>query len=459
MAFYGGGRGGRTGPRHREPHRRKRRQEAERASALVVREDITEQVPSPQPQRKPSRVYDGCQSLAPDSFFLGAVHKCKSHLMGKTSALPSELYSLLVPQSIVGHAQQGHVAFEGSQYPNTTIEDVLEALGRSFKEFWSQRQRHIDDIRVWLDRAVRDPSDPRVSHPVNAQGHYLAGCDLVRSFPKAQDVIDALAGFVYASRMDTYDPWRVRVRERFSTQMGGGRTVPIDLDRLRASGKTLVDLASEEHDDMRELIDQGIVIDEMTLTSRSVTNGYARQRKGLGVSDDAAVIVAGTFRGAPGYVGALWADFVDTVDKNAVEIRPGGQDEELGKFVVRECERNGIDLGLDDDTCVSWIALAAIDPAQHTQWVHCSQRYFYEKSYSDGPRRKRKKNGQYYPAQLHLRFFEELRSAGSFENARKKADGIPSILTSFTRRSNRELYHVFIDRLERFQNEGIVRVY
>jgi len=421
------------------------------AEDLLLLESASTPVPTP-------TVVQPVAILAPDDYFRGAVNRSYNHLRRKQTALPWELYQLLIPQSIVGHAQQGHVGFQGTSYPNTTTEDVLEGLKISFNKFWHSRQAYIEDIRVILSRMVRDPADPRVRRLVNQHGQRLGGCSLLDELTTTQDTIDFLAGFVYASRMDTYDPWRKRVRSLFGTNTGGGKTMPIDLMRMRDAGLTLVDLATQEHDEgaIDDLINRGIVYNEQTVSSRSVTNGYVRQHQGLGVSDDAALITAGFFRGAAGFVGALFADFVDTIDKSAVEIRPGGQDEELGKYIAREAVRNGIDLGLDDLTTTTWIALAAIDPMQKTQWLHCSQRYFYEYSLED---RKGSDKRPYYPAQMHLKFALEARKAGSFEKASDVANGIPSILTSFNKRSNRELYRAFLKRLEDFQEKGHIKAY
>ena len=456
--------------RNREPHarpgngRKHGRPHAADDSAFdevpIVQEPVAMAKRSRAPHIHP---YSRVSRLKVDEDFIRGARDSRFELLTKSTTLPGELYNLLIPQSIQGHAQQGHVGFRKiGTYPNATIEDVLEGLGISFKGFWEARQRYIDDLRVWFDRAVRDPADPRVRRPVNVNGRYLAGCSLISEFANAQAVIDALAGFVYASRMDTYDPWRARVHALFKVDLGGGKTVAVDMDRLGAAGLTLVDLSSQEHDAdaMRDLVARGIVFDKPVVTSRAVTNGYVRQRLGLGVSDDAALITAGVFRGLPGYVGANWGDFIDTIDKSSAEILPGGQDEAFGEFVARECARNGIDLRLDDLTTVTWIALAAIDPQQPTQWVHCSQRYFHETE--RGQRNAVRK--QHSPLYLHARFAQGVRGANSFTQAREGVSGIPCVRTGYVPKNtnpttNHALYRAYLDRLEDFQAQGHIKVY
>ncbi|MCI0481176.1 MAG: hypothetical protein L0213_06275, partial [Candidatus Dadabacteria bacterium] len=66
---------------------------------------------------------------------------------------------LIFMQSIEGRAHNGAGAFNKRFYVNTTIDDIVSALGRSPKVTKTKRQELIDEIFEFVESAIED--DPR----------------------------------------------------------------------------------------------------------------------------------------------------------------------------------------------------------------------------------------------------------------------------------------------------------
>ena len=66
---------------------------------------------------------------------------------------------LVFMQSIEGRAHNGSGAFNKRFYVNTTVDDIVSALGRSPKVIKTKRQELIDEIFEFAVSAIED--DPR----------------------------------------------------------------------------------------------------------------------------------------------------------------------------------------------------------------------------------------------------------------------------------------------------------
>ena len=64
-------------------------------------------------------------------------------------ALEHLMKQVLIPQSIVGHCLMGHAKIPES-FPNTTIDDVVQAIGRKPKQDKEVRQDYMDMFTDWL---------------------------------------------------------------------------------------------------------------------------------------------------------------------------------------------------------------------------------------------------------------------------------------------------------------------
>ena len=70
-----------------------------------------------------------------------------------------KIEELIFLQSIEGRAHNGAGSFNKRFYVNTTIDDVIRAVGRSPKATKTKRQELIDEIVEFVDSALGD--DPR----------------------------------------------------------------------------------------------------------------------------------------------------------------------------------------------------------------------------------------------------------------------------------------------------------
>ncbi len=84
------------------------------------------------------------------------------------------------------------------------------------------------------------------------------------------------------------------------------------------------------------MVDEGVIINHSeTASTYRIVSAYVRHKKGEGTSDDLAIVLAGRLYGKDAAMGVFLCDAVDTWDKYAEKLVPGGQDEYLGALVKR----------------------------------------------------------------------------------------------------------------------------
>ena len=97
------------------------------------------------------------KKVAPRELIQADFRNLKSSERLYTSPRIEELIFL---QSIEGRAHNGAGSFNKRFYVNTTIDDIVKAVGRSTKATKARRQELIDEIVEFVDSALGD--DPRV---------------------------------------------------------------------------------------------------------------------------------------------------------------------------------------------------------------------------------------------------------------------------------------------------------
>ncbi len=408
--------------------------------------DAKDEFESRLPDNKASK--SGGVRLKPDVFFNNAVLADFNRLMLLRLHCDKRVGNLLIPQSLSGRANQGHGAFNGKRYPNVTAEDILTSVGWSWKKYWAQRQLWIDDIKVWVRRALRDPSDPRVLRMYSTDGDRpIAGYCFKEMLSGPKEVLNGLAGLLFTTSMDTFDPWRVKVQQKYDIHMGGGDCVAVSMPELKAEGLTLEDLSRNEYGKrkLKQLMEKGVILDVPSIgVSDIVKNGYVRRKKGKGVSDDAAIITAGLVYGTAGFYMAMAGDFIDTMDKVTAEVVRGGQDGALGDEIRHSMRTRGLDIPIDDEKIVDLIYLSAIDPKRPVHWVHCSQRYFYQDL--EGT----------CAAMMHHNLVQNMKCLDNWKQAKTIANVAPYARIGFDKIVNWDFYKVYMDRLEQAEKEGII---
>ncbi len=259
----------------------------------------------------------------------------------------------ILMQSCEGHAQMGHGAFAGRRFPNTGMADIVDALGRNPRVVAEQRQRLIDEVFSWCDRAIAGEAPSTL---VTDDGEGLIGCGLLRHIQV--DPPDVLRG-IYLGALRDDSELRLQVEKRTDLHIGGGRMRFIDLDIMQEMGLDGERLAVGEHaDNIDAYKREGLIVEDPgpTRPDDHIRYMYLRERQGGGSSDDAAILAAGKLLNLSSALGAFLADAIDTLEKFVNEY--ADQDDDLARHI----ERSFPDLNLDIDDLARMTWLCAVPP-------------------------------------------------------------------------------------------------
>ncbi|MCK4330552.1 hypothetical protein KAX02_12005 [candidate division WOR-3 bacterium] len=276
---------------------------------------------------------------------------------------------LLFIQTIEGHSHNGDGAFKGRKFVDTTINDIVHALRREEFIIRSERQMLIDEIYEYAERVIDGENLPRL---LNKHNEPLMRCPLFLQWEVNPE--DVLRGLYLGGLMDDFS-MRMRVNKKFKTNMGGGKPYLIDLkvmEKMNLNGEVL---AHGNHENkIAEYIEEGLILRDSKnvdfLRHPSIRFQYIRHKRGLGVSDDAAVIVSGLLYSMSVGLGAYLADAIDTLDKYSLKFIE--QDDTLACTI----ETNFPDLNITEEEVLSFIYLIAIPEEMQKKIPDSSQRYF-----------------------------------------------------------------------------------
>jgi hypothetical protein len=277
---------------------------------------------------------------------------------------------LLFMQTIEGHSHNGDGAFEGRKFVDTTIDDIVIALARDTFIIRSERQMLIDEIYEFAERVI---NGEHLTHLTNKNGEPLMRCPLFLDWEvNPQDI---LRGLYLGGLMDDFDV-RKRVNEKFHANLGGGKPYPIDLRVMEKMGLDGEALAHGDHEDkLEEYRKEGLILEPYNvdfLRHSDIRFQYIRHRKGLGVSDDAAVVVSSLLYNISVGLGAYLADAIDTLDKFSLKFYE--QDDALANSIARSFK----DLNITEDDALKFIYLITIPEGMDDKVPDSSQRYFLE---------------------------------------------------------------------------------
>ncbi len=274
---------------------------------------------------------------------------------------------LVFIQSIEGRAHNGAGPFNKRSYVNTTIDDVVSALGRSPKVVKAKRQELIDEIAEFVDSAIRD--DPR-DRLVTKNAMPLLG------IPQFKDRIvnyhDILKGLYLGGLRDTPDI-RKKAQELFKINIGYGRCYLVNTKLMDEMGLDGEMLAHQEHEDkISHYKSCGLIVDEVELKhniSKYIKYMYIRHHVGPGQSDDAAIITSGLLYNVDVALGVFLADAIDTLEKYVSVYRD--QDNELARYI----KDNYSFLDVDEKDVYELAYLAAIPEDKVDEIPDSSLRY------------------------------------------------------------------------------------
>ena len=289
-------------------------------------------------------------------------------------------------RAIPGHAQSSHCMFRefNSCFPNTMAVDVVNALAefpkkyrlKDFKQFSTDTQKEINDIVYFLENFFI-PGNKDIGYAINGKKKALSNMNILKNYPF--NILEALRGFYFASHMDNYDNVRKPVGEKYNYNMGGGSCYPVDVDALKKYNISLNELSEGEYsipfltymdpekriklfermgivtsseiflDNIDslcwdEILERGVNINKV---KGDIRNIYIRSERGPGLADDIAIFLSAfipqTFTNnnhfdkkidpMSRFMFSYLGDKIDTLEKDASIILPGGQDEVAGRYL------------------------------------------------------------------------------------------------------------------------------
>jgi hypothetical protein len=250
---------------------------------------------------------------------------------------------VLLPQSVLGRAQNGHGHWQDERgnplvFRDATFDRVLTALEAGDPSLRAERVRGDRNRRL---QALAEWVLARIDHDelvLEIDGEPLLGVDLLRG--ARVETRGFLRGLVLAGWMDDLDRrlhCMAHHRRTFagdSLEIGGGRTYVVRPDRLAAVG--IVDPGRGEFapEDIARLVELGVIMaEDREYVRPEFDQAYFRLRAAEGVCDDLALLWIGATAGWSAYLGAFVMDAVDTYDKFLWRFRPGGVDGRLARAV------------------------------------------------------------------------------------------------------------------------------
>ncbi len=262
------------------------------------------------------------------------------YLLSLNFSASQETLRLLLPQSVLGRAQNGHGFWrsetgEPLAFREATFDRVLTAL-ESFDPnlkapyVRGERGRRLALLSEYLHANLFSDT-----LPLEDLGVPLLGVDLLRG--RTVVTRDFLRGLLLAGWMDDFEQRRMcmsRHRKCYDgspLEIGGGRTFIVQPERLAAVG--IVDPGRGEFadEDIAKLVELGVIVrdGERDFARPTFEQAFFRLRRQDGVCDDLALIWCGARHGFDAMLGAFVMDGVDTYDKFLWNFREGGFDGRL----------------------------------------------------------------------------------------------------------------------------------
>jgi hypothetical protein len=275
---------------------------------------------------------------------------------------------LVFMQSIEGRAHNGAGAFNKRSYVNTTIDDIVSALGKSPKNIKNKRQELIDEIVEFVDSAIADDSRDRL---VTKTGKPLLGIPSFKE--RTVNYHDVLKGIYLGGLRDDPDI-RKKAQEIYKIKIGYGKCYLVNTRIMEDMGLDGEILAHQENEESINYFKSCGLIVEDPRPKHSVLKHlkyiYIRHHVGPGQSDDAAMVVSGLVYNVDVALGVFLADAIDTFEKYVPSYRD--QDKALSLHI----KDNYPFLDMDENDVYELAYLAAIPENRVDEIPDSSLRYF-----------------------------------------------------------------------------------
>ena len=337
-----------------------------------------------------------------------------------------KIEELVFMQSMEGRAHNGAGSFNKRFYVNTTIDDIVSAIGRSPKMVKAKRQELIDEIVEFVDSALAD--DPR-ERLVTRSGRPILGLPLFKE--RTVNYHDILRGLYLGGLRDDADI-RKKTQVLFKIKIGFGRCYLVNagiMDEMGLDGEILAH--QENEDKIKYFKECGLIVDETGAKrahSKNIKYMYIRHHVGPGQSDDAAIVASGLVYNVDVALGVFLADAIDTLEKYVNIYRD--QDNELARYIKDRYKF----LDLDEKDVYELAFLAAIPEERVDEVPDSSLRYLLTIDRETGQS----------TLEAHLNFIE----------------GKPflPIAISYKRISISELYDFVREKLKKIDKEPILKI-
>lgn len=314
-----------------------------------------------------------------EDLFSRLCHEDFDYLMAQRIAAPASVREILLPQSVVGRAQNGHGLFVDEygvpySFREATFDRVLTELEKTWPHLRGDR------VRERRQRLVDAVADHVLAHldsetmPLDTADGPLLGVEFLAG--RTVRTADFLRGLVLAGFMDDHDQrrmcasWHRRDFEGRRWEIGGGDIRVVDRESFRLTG--IIDGGREPWDDaaIRELESLGVIVKlkrEGPFAWPRYDQAYFRRTAGDGVCDDLAMIRIGAEHGFDGLLGAFVMDALDTYDKHVSVFRHKGSDQALAETIQEAwTDRHGRPL-VGGEAILDLIWFAAKNNAPRTQ--------------------------------------------------------------------------------------------
>ncbi len=276
-----------------------------------------------------------------EELFAKLVHDDFEYLMGQRFAASPAIMQDLLPQSVVGRAQQGHGWFVdefGSPlvFREATFDRVLTVLERSWSDLRGDlvRRRRTELVEEAANHVLSHLDAPEM--PLETARGPLLGIELLRGQVVRTETF--LKGMVLAGLMDDAAQrdmtrsWHRRAFDGQPYELGCGEIRVVVRERYTPLGITDASQREFTDEELETLERLGAVIpldDDRLFPWPTYDQEFFRRRLGEGVCDDLALIHIGRTLGYDGLLGALVMDGIDTYDKFLAAYVSGGRDGRL----------------------------------------------------------------------------------------------------------------------------------
>ncbi len=301
------------------------------------------------------------------------------YLLSRHFAAGTDTLRCLLPQSVLGRAQNGHGWFtdeDGTSlcFREATFDRILTALERvdpGLKNYLIREQRSslLERLRDYV-LANLDTDELLLE----IDGQPLLGVELLRGVRVATPAF--LTGLVLAGFMDDFGQRQMTVSHFGKTfaqtplRIGGGQQYIVRPERLAACG--IVDPGAVEFSDrdLRDLRELGVIVaggifagdgpvGENRYRFPEYDQAFFRRMLGDGISDDLALLYIGARFGFDALLGAFVMDGIDTYDKHLRSYAETGFDTLLAKIVQERWQTRHGDALVGGETILEVIRAGA----------------------------------------------------------------------------------------------------